>query len=64
MPTVARTTDESHRHSAKQLVQQRSNSHVNKRDKSWVPKALAREKYWDSITLLHWDLCALSLLGG
>lgn len=54
MPTAARTTDESHRHSAKQLVRQRSNSHVNKRDSSWVFKALAREEHRDSLTLLHW----------
>jgi len=62
-PTAARTTDESHRHSAKQLVQQCSNLHVNKRDSSWVPKALAREGYRDSLTLLHWDLRALSIRG-
>lgn len=49
-PTAARTTDERHRHSAKQLVQQCSNLHVNKRNWSWVPKALVREKYGDSLT--------------
>lgn len=63
MPTAARTADESHRHSAKQLVQQCSCSHVNKRDESWFPKALAREEYWDSLTLLPWGLHVLSLLG-
>lgn len=63
MPTAGRTTDESHRHSAKQLVQQCSNSHVNKRDYSWVPGALAREEYRDSLTLLHWDLRVLPILG-
>lgn len=63
MPTAARTADESHRHSAKQLVQQCSHSHVNKRDESWFPRALSREEYWDSVTLLPWGLHVLSLLG-
>lgn len=61
MPTAARTTDERHRHGAKQLVQQCSNLHVNKRNESWFPKTLIGERGTGTASL--GSVCTPPILG-